>query len=129
VNCKKGSVVDNFTIASPTVTAAAIVAPSATVAPDVIVTSLSYAKGIFKSTVKNQGAAATPAGVTIGVKYSVDVVGKTWGSVSGPLAKGASVAIGTYGGAYTIPDGTHTIMAYVDDVNRFVESNETNNKM
>ena len=78
---------------------------------------------------KNQGTAATPTGVTIGVKYSVDGTGKTWGSVNGPLAKGASVTIGTNGGAYTIPDGTHTIMAYVDDVNRFAESNETNNKM
>src|SRR5213078_1466981 len=97
--------------------------------PDAIVTSLSYASGVFTSTVKNQGGAATPAGIAIGVAYSVDGVYRTWGGVSGPLAAGASVTIGTNGGPYTIPNGTHTIMAFADDVNRFAESNETNNKL
>jgi len=87
--------------------------------PDLIVNSLSYANGIFKCTVKNQGTAATPAGVGIGVKYSVDGAGKTWGSVIGPLAAGASVNIGTNGVSYAIPTGTHSITAMVDDVNRF----------
>jgi hypothetical protein len=96
--------------------------------PDVIVTSVSYANGIFTSTVKNQGTAATPTGTIIGVGYSVDGVWKTWGSVNGPLAAGASVTIGTGGAPYTIPTGTHTINAYADDVNRFKESNETNNQ-
>jgi pectate lyase len=95
--------------------------------PDVIVTSLSYAGGVFTSTVKNQGTAATPAGIAIGVGYSVDGVYRTWGAVNGPLAAGASVTIGTNGGPYTIPNGTHTITANVDDNNRFAESNETNN--
>jgi hypothetical protein len=95
--------------------------------PDVIVTSLSYAGGVFTSTVKNQGTAATPAGIAIGVGYSVDGEFRTWGAVSGPLAGGASVTIGTNGGPFTIPPGTHTITAIVDDVNRFAESDETNN--
>jgi len=96
--------------------------------PDVIVTSLSYASGVFTSTVKNQGTAATPAGIAIGVGYSVDGVFRTWGAVSAPpLAAGASATVGTNGGPYTIPNGTHTITAHVDDVNRFAESNETNN--
>jgi len=147
VSCTEGSIVDNFTIASPTVTVApsaivtpitatsiiaapmATVAPMATAAPDVIVTSLSYANGVFKSIVKNQGTAATPAGVSIGVGYQVDGINKTWGSLGGPLAAGASVTIGTNGGSNTIPTGNHTIMAYVDDVNRFTESNETNNQL
>jgi hypothetical protein len=38
------------------------------------------------------------------------------------------VTIGTGGGAYVIPNGGHTILAWVDDLNRFAESNETNNK-
>ncbi|MDD5463322.1 MAG: CARDB domain-containing protein, partial [Methylococcales bacterium] len=97
--------------------------------PDVIVTSVSYANGIFTSTVKNQGTVATPTGVVIGVAYSVDGVQHTWGAVNGPLAAGASVTIGSDGGAYTIPNGTHTITAYADDVNRFAESNETNNQL
>ncbi|MGH9893021.1 MAG: calcium-binding protein [bacterium] len=33
------------------------------------------------------------------------------------------------GGFDTIPTGTHTITAFVDDVNRFAESDETNNQL
>jgi hypothetical protein len=104
-------------------------AASAAALPDVIVTQFSYANGIFISTVKNQGTAATPTGVTIGVGYLVDGVHKTYGYVIGPLAAGASVTIDTNGGPYTIPNGTHTITAWVDDVNRFAESNKTNNQL
>jgi hypothetical protein len=103
-------------------------ASSTTSLPDVVVTRFSYANGIFTTTVKNQGTAATPSNVLIGVGYFVDGNQKTWGVVSGPLAAGASVTIGTQGGAYTIPRGNHTITAYVDDINRFTESNESNNK-
>jgi subtilase family serine protease len=97
--------------------------------PDLIVTSLSYdpTTGLFTSVVTNQGTAATPAGVPVGVSYSVDGVKQTWGVVNGPLAAGASVTIGTGGGAYAIPSGTHTITAFADDINRFAESNEANN--
>ena len=96
---------------------------------DVIVTALSYANGIFTSTVKNQGTVATPAGTTVDVAYSMDGIYRTWGSATGPLAAGASITIGTQGAPYTIPTGTHTVMAWVDDENRFAESNETNNKL
>lgn len=97
--------------------------------PDVVVTSVNYSNGIFTCVVKNQGAVATPSGVVIGVAYSVDGINRTWGSVSGPLAPGASVTIGTKGGSYAIPKGTHTIKAFVDDVNRFAETNESNNQL
>ncbi|MGZ3804856.1 MAG: CARDB domain-containing protein, partial [Pseudobdellovibrionaceae bacterium] len=97
--------------------------------PDVIVTSVSYSNGIFTSVVKNQGAGATPSGVVIGVGYFVDGVYRTWGVVNGPLAAGASVTIQTNGGAYLIPSGSHTIGAFVDDSQRFTESNENNNKL
>jgi hypothetical protein len=116
----------NFSAGS---TASATVPAAAPALSDVIVTGISYANGIFTSTVKNQGTAATPAGVTIGVAYSVDGTFRTWGAVTGPLAAGASITIGTKGGAYTIPKGTHTVTAFVDDINRFKESNETNNKL
>ena len=96
---------------------------------DVIVTALSYANGIFTSTVKNQGTVATPAGTTIDVAYSMDGIYRTWGGVTRPLAAGASITIGTQGVPYTIPTGTHTITAWVDDENRFAEANETNNKL
>ena len=97
--------------------------------PDVIVTSLSYASGVFTSTVKNQGTAATPAGILIGVGYSVDGEFRTFGIVNGPLAAGASVTLGTNGVPVTIPPGAQTITAFVDDVNRFAESDETNNQL
>ena len=96
---------------------------------DVIVTALSYANGILTSTVKNQGTVATPAGTTVDVAYSIDGIYRTWGGVTGALAAGASMTIGTQGAPYNIPTGTHTIMAWVDDKNRFAESNETNNKL
>jgi len=100
---------------------------------DVVVTSLTYDSTThhFSSMVKNQGKAATPAGVTIGVGYLVDGVSMTWGAYNGTLAAGASVTISSSGngGPYTIPNGTHTISALADDVNRFSESNETNNSL
>ncbi|MDD5323652.1 MAG: CARDB domain-containing protein [Methylococcales bacterium] len=104
-------------------------APQSNPLADVVITSSSYANGVFMSTVKNQGSAATPAGTLIGVGYSVDGVWRASGSLNGPLAAGASVTIGTDGAHFTIPTGTHTFSAYVDDVNRFAESNETNNKV
>ncbi len=97
--------------------------------PDIIVTSVSYANGLFTSTVKNQGTAATLAGTLIGVGYLVDDVWRTCGIIDGPLAVGASVTIGSTCGAYTIPTGTHTITANADDINRFAESDETNNQL
>jgi len=97
--------------------------------PDIIATSVSYENGLFTSTVKNQGTAATPAGTLIGVGYLVDGGWRTCGTIDGPLAAGASVTIGSTCGGYTIPVGTHTISAYVDDINRFAESDETNNQL
>ena len=75
------------------------------------------------------GHRGDPAGIAIRVGYSVDGVLRTFGGVSGPLAAGASVTIGNNGGPDTIPPGTHTITAYVDDGNGFVESDETNNQL
>ncbi|MDQ6868656.1 MAG: hypothetical protein M3178_09720 [Pseudomonadota bacterium] len=99
--------------------------------PHVIVTSLTYnsAAGFFTSVLKNQGAASTPTGVTVGVSYSVDGVKRSWGFTNTPLVPGASASIGSDGRAYVIPNGTHTITAVADDVNRFPESNENNNAL
>src|SRR5262249_1171201 len=64
----------------------------------------------------------------------VDGVGVSWGSVSGPLAAGASVTITTAGGGgpHTIPPGTHTIAVKANDfgtTGRFVESDPSNNTL
>ena len=98
--------------------------------PDTIVDTPTYDKltGIFTCQVHNVGV--DPIGVvTIGVRYTVDGTSRGWGSATGPLAAGASVAIGTNSPTplYIIPDGQHTIDYWVDDLNRFAESNETNN--
>ena len=111
--------------------------------PDLIVQSISWspihpATGqsvVFSCVVKNQGNAATPAGVVIGVGFSVDGTEVTWSDTdSTSLAAGATVALtadyGTSGVNYWVATtGTHTILAYVDDVNRIVESNENNNQL
>jgi len=95
--------------------------------PDLVVTSLHYLNGIFTSVIQNQGNQPTPYGV-IGVGYWVDGVQKTWGAATVSLGIGESISIGTNGGYYTVPNGNHTIMAFVDDVNSIVESDESNNK-
>ena len=99
--------------------------------PDVIVKSVSYSPstGLFDSVVTNQGQVSTPAGAAIGVAYDVDGTKVSCGWVAGPLAAGASVTIGSQCEAYQMPPGTHTIMAIADDVNRFAESDKTNNTL
>jgi len=82
----------------------------------------------FSALVRNLGPAATPAGVSVGVAYFVDGVYRTWGSMNGPLATGASVQVGSQGGTWSAADGNHTVTAVVDDVNRFAEANEDNNR-
>jgi hypothetical protein len=103
--------------------------------PDVIVDSVALSppdpivgeQMSFTSVVRNIGSAPTPSGVVIGVGYRVDGGQVTWGAVQGPLAPGASVTVGTQGGTWKATPGDHTLTAVVDDVNRFSESNETNN--
>jgi CARDB len=100
---------------------------------NVVISSLSYnyATGIFTSVVTNQGQAAIPPGVILGVAYYVDGQKVTFGAVNDPLAPGASVTIGTGAGGspYFIPAGAHVITAFADDVNRFAESDKTNNEL
>jgi hypothetical protein len=103
--------------------------------PDVVVDSVTVAPAspaagqavTFSAVVRNAGNAATPAGVVIGVGYLVNGTQVTFGTVSGPLAAGASVTVGTTSTAWTAVAGTHTVTAVADDINRFAESNETNN--
>ena len=101
--------------------------------PDVTITALTYdqTSGDFIITVKNQGGAATPTGIPVGNGIFVDGIQRTWAASSVPLAAGASVTVSasTGGGVYIIPNGTHTISATVDDVNRFAELDETNNTL
>lgn len=108
--------------------------------PDVIVTAINWTAAhigpgtnvVFRATIKNQGAAPTPAGVTLGVGFLVDGVQYSWsGGYSSALAAGSSVTLTADGGPvanyWTATVGPHTITANVDDINRFAEGNEANN--
>jgi len=90
-NCSNKTLTDKNSTLSSTVTPLDTSSPTVSTtetSPDVIVTSVSYnaTTGIFTSVVKNQGTAATPDGVYVGVSYSVDGTYRSWGSVMGPLA-------------------------------------------
>ncbi len=87
------------------------------------------------ATVTNQGTAATPAGVKLGVAFLVDGVEKSWSDADhSSLAAGASITLTANGGpagAATWPatTGTHSVQAWVDDSKLIAESNETNNTL
>ena len=112
--------------------------------PDVVVTALNWTPAgtllaptnvVFRATVLNQGSAATPNGVTLGVGFLVDGTEYSWaGSYSSALGPGASVTLTADGGPsgvnyWTATPGTHTVVANVDDINRFPEGNENNNTL
>jgi len=109
--------------------------------PDVIITDIQWEPAnpvagdqvTFKAVVKNQGTGPTPAGTIVGVGFQVDG-GSTiiWSdNYTQSIAPGESVVLtangGVSGSKWTAVAGTHTISATVDDINRFPESNETNN--
>ena len=116
-----------------------------TALPDLIVTSISWtpttlavgSQVVFSCVVKNQGTGPTPAGVIVGVQFAIDgnesVI--TWSDTdTTSLAPGASVTLtcdnGTNGVNYwPATAGTHTVQAWVNDVDRFNESNLNNNKL
>ncbi len=110
--------------------------------PDVVITSLSWTPAtlgagtnvVFKATIKNQGGAATPSGVTLGVGFTIDGGGVvTWSSgYSSAVAAGSSVTLTADGGPSGInfwqaTAGAHQLIGNVDDINRFGEGNENNN--
>jgi len=112
---------------------------------DLIVTSVSWSPTsptsgghvVWSCVVKNQGNTATPAGTIIGVQFAVD--GATtpinWSdNDTTSLAPGASVTLSATGGTngvnyWTATSGSHSVQAWVDDVNRIAEANENNNKL
>jgi hypothetical protein len=92
---------------------------------------------VFTAVVTNQGTAATPAGIVMGVGFDLDgsAAAAAWEDThTASLAPGATVTLtatgGTSGANYWIAtSGTHNVTAWVDDVNRVPEANETNNKL
>lgn len=110
--------------------------------PDLIVTGITSSPAspltgdpvTFSAVVKNQGTGATPAGTIIGVSFFIDNTQVSWSdNTTSSLAAGASVTVTANGGPggtaiWNASTGTHTVMAWVDDVNRMQESNENNNQ-
>src|ERR1700745_48317 len=99
--------------------------------PDLVVTQINLSQSspkagdpvTFSATVKNQGTAATPAGTTVGVLFSVDGSPVSWSDTfSQSLAAGATVTLtangGPSGATWTATSGSHQVVAFVDDVNR-----------
>jgi subtilase family serine protease len=88
----------------------------------------------FVATVKNVGTIATPPGVIVGVAFQVDGTLVSWSdSDTQSLAPGASINLlvnsGPSGVAFwTATSGTHSVQAWVDDVNRMNDVNRSNNK-
>ncbi|WP_218080022.1 CARDB domain-containing protein [Anthocerotibacter panamensis] len=109
--------------------------------PDLVVTSTGYQAAsltpgspvTFTAVVKNQGTIATPAGTIIGVAFrdrsTANGALLTYSDTNtASLAPGASVTL-TANFPWSAVAGTHNIEAWVDDVNRIPESNETNNTL
>jgi glucan endo-1,3-alpha-glucosidase len=113
--------------------------------PDLVVSSLTWSPAspapgdhvVFTAVVTNQGTKATPAGTVLGVGFDLDgsAAASVWEDTdTTSLAPGASITLtatgGTAGGNYWIAmAGSHSVTAWVDDVNRITESNESNNKL
>lgn len=105
--------------------------------PDMVVESVSASPAgpkpgdvvHFEARVRNRGNAPTPAGAVIGVSYWIDGHYAAWGSEQAQLAPGQALVLTTQSTPWTATVGVSRLMAFVDDVDRFLESNETNNKL
>jgi fibronectin type 3 domain-containing protein len=113
--------------------------------PDLVVSSLTWSPAnptagdhvIFTAVVTNQGTTATPAGTVLGVGFDLDgsAAASVWeDTYTTSLAPGASVTLTATGGGagvnyWIAMAGSHTVTAWVDDVNRIAESNKSNNKL
>ncbi|HEY6556139.1 MAG TPA: family 16 glycosylhydrolase [Polyangiaceae bacterium] len=111
--------------------------------PDLVVTQITLSPSspgagnpvTFSATVRNQGTAATPAGTTVGVLFSVDGNPVAWSDTfSQSLAAGATVNLtangGPSGATWLATSGSHQVVAFVDDIDRIPnESNENNNQL
>ena len=110
---------------------------------DLIVTNVSWSPTspvagqavTFSATIKNQGTGPTTAGVINGVRFSVDGVLGPWSdNNTSSIPAGGSITVtangGPSGATYTPATAkTYTVQAFIDDQNRIVETNESNNTL
>jgi subtilase family serine protease len=110
---------------------------------DLTITNISWSPALpqagqqvlFTATIKNTGSVATPNGTILGVAFQINNSNVSWSDTStASLAPGASRTLtANFGplGAATWPavSGTKRLAAWVDDVNRVVDVNRSNNKI
>ena len=118
--------------------------------PDLTITDISWEpaspntgdKVVFSATVKNIGTKSTNANQKLGLRFDIGSVGeyRTWNdALQEPLKPGESRKLTATGGrndssevsgnAWIAVSGTHTVIAIVDDDNKYEESNENNNTL
>ncbi len=111
--------------------------------PDLIATDISWTplhpkigdNVTFRATVKNIGNGATPSGTTLGIAFYVDGTFVSWSDTfHDALASGAIRVLDANSGPqgtslWKATAGAHTVRAQVDDVNRIIENDETNNTL
>ncbi|ABN56606.1 APHP domain protein [Methanoculleus marisnigri JR1] len=130
-------------VPTPTPTPTVPTTPAPSGKPDLVVTDISWTPAnpvagdavTMKATIKNQGDAPTPAGTKHGIIVTFDdgAAGPgVWSDTyTKSIAPGAWVTLtangGSAGATWKAVEGTHTVKAHVDDVNRIAESNEANN--
>ncbi|WP_214020432.1 CARDB domain-containing protein [Methanoculleus sp.] len=138
-----GSPVPTPTVPGSTPTPTPTTPPVSSGMPDLVVTDISWAPAspasgdavTLKATIKNQGDAPTPAGTKHGVLFTFDdgAAGSgVWSDThTASIAPGEWVTLtangGSAGATWKAVEGTHTVKANVDDVNRIAESNDANN--
>ncbi|HEY3668339.1 MAG TPA: CARDB domain-containing protein [Polyangiaceae bacterium] len=89
----------------------------------------------FSATITNFGNTTKPAGIINGVAFRVDGNLMNWSDTNtAALAPGQSITVTANSGpsgiaTWNASSGAHSIEAWVDDVNRFAETNENNNKL
>lgn len=119
-----------------------LLAGSAAALPDVVVNEVSIVPSSpsagqqvdVLAVIANVGTTSTPSGVAVGTGFQIGgaYLGSFFVRQNGgvgptvPLAAG-STFFGSSDAQWTAVEGTHQICAFVDDIDRFTESNENNN--
>lgn len=90
---------------------------------------------VFYAVITNQGTGATPEGVVNGVQFQVDGNCVVWSDTdTTQLKPGESVTVASNSGpkgsgTWSATEGTHTILAWVNDTGRYAESDMQNNQL
>lgn len=132
--------------ATPTVLPTATPTPTPTAPygnPDMIVTDVTWFPAspvsgnqiTFSAVIKNQGTGVAPAGSINGAQFQVNGTCVSWSDTNTTqIQPGQSITVTANSGpsgtaTYSASAGTYQVMAWVNDINRFPESNTNNNTL